>query len=165
MQDDPFMFAINLTRHGNPRMRKYLDNLMQNGNHVTDSLNKLRGKICSSSKSKFITYIDLNPSLCVHNVYKDSSANIPELYIISFSRFRLSSHRLQFRGHLRYIFVYRVCSRVISVHKRQRHYHVSSVIDRNVSASYLWSANDCTGLLVYYSIISNVNELDCSLDT
>jgi len=68
---------------------------MQNGNHVTGSLNKLRGKICSSSKSKFITYIDLNPSLGVHNVYKDSSANIPELYRISFSRFRLSSHRLR----------------------------------------------------------------------
>ena len=49
-----------------------------------------------SNRSKFIVYRNINPSYSVHSVYcSRNSLLIPEVYRISFSRLRLSSHRLR----------------------------------------------------------------------
>ena len=46
----------------------------------------------NTSSSKCITYLGVNPSLSQHDIYKNE--NISEYLMISFTRFRVSSHDL-----------------------------------------------------------------------
>ena len=44
--------------------------------------------------SKFVTYLEINPSLETHRLYHDKHA-LPDNLRINFTRFRTSSHRLR----------------------------------------------------------------------
>ena len=56
----------------------------------------LRERIQESERSKYVMYKIVNPSLSVHNVYKrGGNEYVPEYLRVSFTRLRLSSHRLR----------------------------------------------------------------------
>ena len=98
MNDDPFMFVLSLTRRENRKMSKWFDDLMSGDDFVKRDSERLHDIIRTSQKTKYVTYMGINPNLMVHNVYSHAVLGdelIPEVYRISFSRMRLSSHRLR----------------------------------------------------------------------
>jgi hypothetical protein len=97
MDDDPLMFALRLTRAGNPKMSNFIDLVLGETDHVGVARNILQASISGSQRTRYITYAQLNPTLMVHNVYKTPVDNvfIPEYYRLYFTRMRLSSHRLR----------------------------------------------------------------------
>ena len=106
MEDDPLMFVLELTRTGNRRMTRYIDNVCSTDNHIADAINNLHDQVNESQRTKFITYREINPDLSVHMVYSKRlimQCYIPESYRISFTRLRLSSHqhRLGLGYHVR----------------------------------------------------------------
>ena len=75
MDDDPFMFAVNLTRRGNTRMSNCINAVISNVDHINDSMSILRERISTSDRTKYKTYLELNPSLETHCVYNVSNYN------------------------------------------------------------------------------------------
>ena len=62
-------------------------------NELAKAKDTVRNKPVSASK--FQTYQALNPTLDVHPLYTTSKPTIPDYLRISFTRYRLSSHRLR----------------------------------------------------------------------
>ena len=95
-QQDPFMFALHMAKTFDPKLSRYIDNVLSNPDHIGSAKRLLYHRIATSNRSKFVTYRTINPNFDVHSVYfsKDCSF-IPEAYRISFSRIRLSSHNLR----------------------------------------------------------------------
>lgn len=91
MVDDPLIFAINLAIDSNsPTSRLIRRCVMTDAEEVHDDVTpSLRNR--DSSRRK--TYVELNPSLTVHNIYT-ARHSINEIHRISFTRFRVSSHNL-----------------------------------------------------------------------
>ena len=94
MEDDPLMFAINLTKLHNPKMWQYIENILAN-EHLESGMSRMKSCVSTSSSTKMKTYLALNPNLSVHPVYTDMTISIPDYLRTSFSRCRLSSHRLK----------------------------------------------------------------------
>ena len=94
MHDDPFIFALNLTRNLNRPTGKIIDSLLSTTNFINEANNKIFAKIRNSEKTRYITYLTLNPDLKTHHVYNTKNY-VPEIYRVSFTRFRLSSHNLK----------------------------------------------------------------------
>ena len=98
MNDDPFMFVLSLTRRDNRKMSRWIFDLMSRDAFVKRDFERLHDIIRTSQKTKYVTYMGINPNLMVHNVYSHTVLGdefIPEVYRISFSQMRLSSHRLR----------------------------------------------------------------------
>ena len=94
--EDPLMFAISLTRLHNPTLARCIDNILATPDHMETTKRVMYQRLNVSNRSKFIVYRNINPSYSVHSVYSSrSSLLIPEVYRMSFSRLRLSSHRLR----------------------------------------------------------------------
>ena len=92
MIDDPFMFVFRLCDDANTPCARYLRNITESGgNFVENDLRYLKEKTRGSMRSKFVTYLELNPELSVHNMYL---SHVNELDRIKASRLRLSSHNL-----------------------------------------------------------------------
>ena len=92
------MFALQLTEQHNRGTFQYIENLLHSGNILASAADNLRGKINSSERTKYNTYRTINPDLSQHVAYsksKSTSGFVPEYARISFSRMRLSSHRLR----------------------------------------------------------------------
>ena len=96
--DEPLLHALRLCQNVNSKMYQIL---MHAKNYVgdpeIDSLQRLKAK-CLASRSdstRSATYLDMNPRLSVHNIYSDPAGAIPDHMRVSFTRFRLSSHRLR----------------------------------------------------------------------
>ena len=70
---------------------------MNSDDCVTDELTKLKDRIENqpSLASKFQTYRTLNSTLSTHDLYTKRAPSIPDYLRITFTRFRLSSHRLR----------------------------------------------------------------------
>ena len=83
LTDDPFMFAIELTRSGNQKMMRYVDNMLcsPTDSFVSSAVGEMRNEIMTSTKTKSVTYCGMNPMLAIHDVY-DGAALIPEQYRI-----------------------------------------------------------------------------------
>ena len=65
-------------------------------NHVLDDKSNRTDRILSSTRTKFVTYRDINPELLEHNVYAlNHRSFVSELYRLDFTRLRLSSHNLK----------------------------------------------------------------------
>ena len=95
--DDPFCFAMELTRHSNRTLSRYIEDILVSNDQVADSLVTLNDKVRNSSCTKFVTYREINPRLSVHEVY-DRRMNvnfINETFRLAFTRMRLSSHNLK----------------------------------------------------------------------
>ena len=91
MRDDPFMKIWEICRDSETPGYRYLMDVLEGGDHEEmDRMSRVE-RVRTNDGSKFRYYCDANPDLTEHNLYK---SNIPEYQRISFSRLRLSSHRL-----------------------------------------------------------------------
>ena len=95
MHDDPLMFAIDLTRTSNKRTADYVNGLMTSGNFIVNGNADLKTLMRGSTGTKFQTYLFMNSNCTVPDVYNRRDNVIPEYMRISYSRMRLSSHRLE----------------------------------------------------------------------
>ena len=94
--DDPFRFALDLTYTGNITLSRYIISILSVSNHISEARDNLYERIRASTRTKYVTYRDINPTMAVHNVYTvNNKSIIKEHYRISFTRLRLSSHRLK----------------------------------------------------------------------
>ena len=96
LDDDPLMLAINLAQDSGSKMGTVIDMVTQSDDYMVLGLINLREGIQESERSKYVMYKMVNPSLSVHNVYKrGGNEYVPEYLRVSFTRLRLSSHRLR----------------------------------------------------------------------
>ena len=98
MEDDPLMFALNLTQTDNRNMYKYVESIVTQDPLASEAdMNKMRAKISESEATRFKTYYEINESLDMHSVYSRrlNKDFIPEHYRTAFTRMRTSSHRLR----------------------------------------------------------------------
>ena len=97
MDDDPFMHIFGVTRDMNKTMWKYIESVMSTDDIVAEEIRNIKNNIeyQPPSATKFQTYKTLNPTLSTHNLYTKSAPVIPDFLRITFTRFRLSSHRLR----------------------------------------------------------------------
>ena len=70
---------------------------MNTGDCTADEMKRIKQAInnASPTATKFQTYRLLNPTLDTHPLYTKSSPTIPDYLRITFTRYRLSSHRLR----------------------------------------------------------------------
>ena len=94
MDDDPFMFAYKLCDGANTPCARYIRKLINSpGNFVADDIDTIKNRIRASQRTKFKTYLELNPELSVHSMYS-CSPYVNDLQRTSVTRIRLSSHNL-----------------------------------------------------------------------
>ena len=96
MDDDPLIFALNLTEKLNPKMRKYINNLKDRVNYA--DINTDKHIVANATTTRYTTYTNINNDMSMHNVYArkyDRVSFIPEIYRLAFTRMRTSSHRLR----------------------------------------------------------------------
>ena len=63
--------------------------------HIKPAQDHLKESAQSDLRSRVVTYCHLNPGRSVHHLYTQSQQYIPDNLRISFTRLRLSSHRLR----------------------------------------------------------------------
>ena len=97
IQDDPFMHSMKITEDLNNSMWRYIDNTIRGDNFVESEVQELKEQILNAppTKSKFQMYKRLNPNLEVHSLYSKNAPVVPDYLRITFTRFRLCSHRLR----------------------------------------------------------------------
>ena len=98
MTDDPFMYCLNLTLNSRNKTARYMTSVLDyQGDVLTLALDRVRHNVLTSTSSKRQAYVLMNPSLSVHNVYKnmDLSVRVPEHQRLAFSRLRVISHNLR----------------------------------------------------------------------
>jgi hypothetical protein len=90
LADDPLMFALDLARRGRTPCSRYIDSL-QDFNQADEDAAFLQ-KARLSERSKFRTYLALNPDLEKHPMY--SCPEVDEFKRIATTKLRLSAHNL-----------------------------------------------------------------------
>ena len=96
LEDDPLIFALNLTEKLNPKMRKCINDLKYRLN--CPDVNIVKRYVANATTTRYTTYANINSDMSMHNVYArryDRNSFIPEVYRIAFTRMRTSSHRLR----------------------------------------------------------------------
>ena len=96
LEDDPLMFALNLTENQNPKMKKCINELKDRVNYA--DVNTVKHFVANGTTTRFLTYTNINGDMSMHNVYArryDRYYFIPEIYRLAFTRMRTSSHRLR----------------------------------------------------------------------
>ena len=95
--DDPFIMVWNYCKDKNTPGYNYLRNVLLTEDHISTDRDKRNYKIhlYKENKTKFKTYISINPNLISNYVYNNKTNDIPEYERQSFSRIRLSSHNLK----------------------------------------------------------------------
>ena len=95
LDDDPLMFALDLTERENGFMHRYVTGLLDEpGDIVENDLRLRKERIQTSQRTRAMTYCQMNPELVVHPMYLSKDI-IDDDFRIAFTRFRLSSHRLK----------------------------------------------------------------------
>ena len=94
LTDDPFMAVWNLCSKANTKGARYLRDIMSHADHIKLDFESRRQKILNSTRTKSLTYVNLNPELSVHGMYRDADPLIPEHQRLATTRLRLSSHNL-----------------------------------------------------------------------
>ena len=92
--DDPLMFSMYLARNL-ARISRIINDLLSLENYTDLGVQLLHDRIRAHQGSRYTTYVEINPSLSVHDVYSRRRDTVPEHTRVSFSRMRLSSHRLK----------------------------------------------------------------------
>ena len=91
----PVRHALAIAARCHSPMDAYIQNLSHTEVDPTiDFMSTLKAKVLTSNTSRLSTYVSINPNLSVHKVY-NSCETVPETFRISFTRLRLSSHRLR----------------------------------------------------------------------
>ena len=94
MSDDPLMFALKITERDNKELNRCISEILANNDPLMHDNAKRKESILSSTRTKTITYREINPTLTVHPIYK-STDNHDDDFRTAFTRLRLSSHRLR----------------------------------------------------------------------
>ena len=95
LNDDPLMFALDLTERENVSMHRYLTGVLgEAGDIVENDIRLRKERILSSQRTRATIYRQMNPELVVHPMYYSNDI-IDDDFRIAFTRFRLSSHRLK----------------------------------------------------------------------
>ena len=94
MVDDPWVHVVKMTLECNTPTSRYVSNLISvDKDDIKEDFQDLKQAIIESNSSRRQTYKLLNPELSVHDVYT-KKGNVNDIYRISFTRLRLSSHNL-----------------------------------------------------------------------
>ena len=92
---DPFSHAMEIVNALNKPMKKYIQSIKDGSDFATKELQQIKESVTRASGTKFRTYVQLNPELTSHMLYSRNAPVIPDYLRITFSRYRLSSHRLR----------------------------------------------------------------------
>jgi len=96
--DEPLSRVLTICRSANTKMYQML---MYANDYVGDpeshSLDRVRNQCIArrNISSKIETYLDMNPELSMHSMYYSPTVAVPDYLRVSFTRFRLSAHRLR----------------------------------------------------------------------
>ena len=93
--EDPFTHAMEMVNEMHKPMKTYIDSIKKGGEFATKELQKIKDSATHATGTKFKTYLQLNPDLTEHKLYSRDAPIIPDYLRITFSRYRLSSHRLR----------------------------------------------------------------------
>ena len=63
--------------------------------YACDSIERRKEKMMNSTKTKIRTYLNINPSLLIHKMYKGGMEYVPDFKRVEMTRFRAGSHRLK----------------------------------------------------------------------
>ena len=92
--DDPLALAMRVALSARSHTSRYLRGLLDHDvNDVELGIERLENEIRTSASSRLATYMVMNPTLDVHDVYK-SRAHVNEQHRMAFTRFRISGHSL-----------------------------------------------------------------------
>ena len=95
MNDDPLMFALELTERDNAPMHRYIQGVLdETGDIIENDFRQRKERLLSSQRTRAVTYRQMNPDLVVHPIYSSSDI-VEDDFRIAFTRLRLSSHRLR----------------------------------------------------------------------
>ncbi len=95
LEDDPLGFVLRLVEREDPSMWRNIQRVLASDDHVKCEVEQLKRTALNDHKSRVKTYCELNPNHAVHMLYNQTCAYIPDSLRISFTRLRLSSHRLR----------------------------------------------------------------------
>ena len=96
MLDDPLMFTLNFMKENNPAIYAEVDDRMVNCDFTKKDHENLTRTLreMPAERTKFHLYMQMNPDLSVHNLYRKKD-HIEDNLRMAFTRVRLSSHRLR----------------------------------------------------------------------
>ena len=92
---DPFSHAMEIANSLNKPMSKYIASIKEGSDFALTEMQSIKEFVSGNSGTKFQTYVQLNPDFTTHLLYSRSAPVIPDYLRITFSRYRLSSHRLR----------------------------------------------------------------------
>ena len=77
------------------KFQEYMSIPANDHSYVTNSLTRLKQRICESQKTRYKTYMDINPRLISCPLYNTKDNLVPEYATKCVTRLCLSSHHLQ----------------------------------------------------------------------
>jgi len=96
--DEPLSIVLAMCAEHNTPGHRFLQSRMNyQGDPVLQNIVSLKEQ-CNQRRetsTRFDTYLDINPQLDVHSVYRTTVIYTPDYIRVAFTRFRLSSHRLR----------------------------------------------------------------------
>ena len=97
MLDDPLWCVVQLLKKENQVMYSHLSEIMEKGDHIESDRRDMIHKLQSKEGTRYKTYLAINPDLSVHPLYTSTSSTpyIEDYLRITFTRFRLSAHKLR----------------------------------------------------------------------
>ena len=93
MIDDPFAFVWEMCTNSKTRAAKYVTNLLNEENIIGNDMDTIRRRVVNNTGSKFAMYVNVNPELTPHPLYRFTGPHYESDRVI-FTRLRLSSHDL-----------------------------------------------------------------------
>ena len=91
---DPFNHALGMVTELHKPMSKYIQSIKDGSDFAAKEFDLMEEFVVNASGTKYRTYVQLNPDLSQHTLYAGATV-IPDYLRITFSRYRLSSHRLR----------------------------------------------------------------------
>ena len=93
IEETPLSKAFKMCQNKSTKGYRYLKNILDNPNHHT--IDNIKNNFDTEQGTRAVTYRDINPELSVHQVYTIKNKYIEEKKRITFTRLRVSSHRLK----------------------------------------------------------------------
>ena len=95
MLDDPLWFALEMTKNRNKTMMSHINEITEKHNHLESDRSNMLDKLREQAGTRYKTYQIINPDMSVHPLYARDAPFIEDHLRITFTRFRLSAHRLR----------------------------------------------------------------------
>ena len=95
MLDDPLWFALEMTKNRNKTMMSHINEITEKHNHLESDRTNMLDKLREQAGTRYKTYQIINPDMSVHPLYARDAPFIEDHLRITFTRFRLSAHRLR----------------------------------------------------------------------